>query len=189
MHVRSDLTRLLMCDRLILTKLKHVKAPITRIADSWLVTLAHYLPLLRLNNLPNTFGHWPHWCLRVCRHLHCCLPVWTALCWLRELLVEYVFWHWVSWWLIEGHGLLCLSPCLVGTLLSLCLFLFLVTLPLSHPCLSVFLMNPLPVRRFTSSTYVPRELNSAALISIFSNTRLISLCSFLTVLQIKIVRI
>ena len=188
MHVRPDHMTIdvWQTDIDILTKLKHVKAPITRIADSsinWLVTLANYPPTAKhLRTLITP-------CLRGCWRLHCCLPVWTVLCWLRELLVEYVFWHWVLWRLIEGHGLLCLSPRLVGTLLSLCLFLFLVTLPLSHPCLSVFLMNPLRVRRFTSSTYVPRELNSAALISFFSNTRLTSLCSFLTVLQIKIVRI
>ena len=84
--------------------------------------------------------------------LHCCLPVWTAFSWLRERLVEYLFCHWVSWQLIEGHGLLCLSPRLAGTLLSLCLFLFLVTLPLSQPCLSVILKETLLLWRFTSST-------------------------------------
>ena len=121
--------------------------------------------------------------------LHCWLPVWTAFCWLRELVVEYLFWHWMSWQLIRGHGLLCLSLHLAGTLLYLCLFLFLVTLPLSQPCLSVILKETLRLQHFTSSTYVPREVNSrsAAVISFFSNTRPISFCSILTVLQIKIV--
>ena len=144
----------------------------------------------RQNGRLNSFGHLLHWYLRLGWHICCCLSE-TALYCLRELLVKYLFWHCVSWLLIERQLIerrRLFSPHL-GTLLSLCLFLSIFTLPLSHTGLSVISMNPLSVRCLASSTYVPLESNSAALIFFFFNTRFIFLCSFLPVLQIKNVRI